>query len=190
LAAWLNEIAAELRDRETFLRASMESFTALMPLRIGDVVKVPCLLPHSLQHGVRTVEFQTPVYERLILSFAQKVLTQPDWDTNEAAALLQLDPEPAAAFPLLAHGEGWREEQIVQFGDFEVRRLTLQPHAELRLDHKRAYGLGMVVGQPLSLGEKRFNPDEAILLSANFQPAALRNNSDQIAYFLLALPLD
>ncbi|MFT3931352.1 MAG: hypothetical protein QM709_13755 [Spongiibacteraceae bacterium] len=189
LARWLEEIDSELQKNEATLRTRMESFTALMPLRIGDVVKVPCLLPHSLQHGVRTVEFQTPVYERLILSFAQKVLTQTEWDTDEAAAVLQLDPEPPSKFPLLAQGEGWLVEQIVQFDDFEVRRISLQPQAQMQLGHDHGYALGMVVGQVLELGGKPFDPDEAVLLPTHFGPLTLRNNSDLAAYFLLALPL-
>jgi len=167
----------------------MESFTALIPLRVGDVVKVPCLRPHALQHGVRTVEFQTPVYERLILSFAQKVLTQSNWDTEEAASVLQLDSEPVATFPLTAQGEGWKEERIVAFDDFEVRRLSLEPGSQLQLGLERSYGLGMVVGQALSLGEDRLSPDDAVLLPTDFQPVPLRNDSSEVAYFLLALPL-
>ncbi len=189
LAGWLGEISGDLLAREAKLRARMELFTATKPLRVGDVVKVPCLLPHSLQHGVRTVEFQTPVYERLILSFAQKVLTQSEWDTEEAADVLQLDPEPQTPFPLMAEGVGWKEEQIVRFDDFEVRRISLQPGAQMQLQHDRKYGLGMVVGHALLLGEVCLNPDEAVLLPTHFRPAALCNNSASPAYFLLALPL-
>ena len=189
LARWLDEVDSELQKHEAALRERMESFTALMALHVGDVVKVPCLLPHSLQHGVRTVEFQTPVYERLILSFGQKVLTQSEWDTEEAAGVLQLDPVPAADFPRLARGPGWIEEQIVQFDDFEVRRISLQPYSQMLLGHNRGYGLGMVVGQSLELGGLVLDPDDAVLLPANFQSPILRNNNDAVAYFLLALPL-
>lgn len=189
LASWLRQIDPALQARESELRVQMESFTSLKPLRVGDVVKVPCLLPHSLQHGVRTVEFQTPVYERLILSFAQKVLTQPEWDTDEAAGVLQLDAEPSLPFPLLSEGQGWREEQIVRFDDFEVRRITLQAHARAPLDVVRGYALGMVVGQPLMLGGNRLRPDDAVLLPTQCQPQILGNDSDAVAYFLLALPL-
>jgi hypothetical protein len=72
----------ELLALEPVLREGMNSFTGLRALRVGDVVEVPLLVPHALLHGVRTVEFQTPTYERKILSFAQKVLTQDHWDTT------------------------------------------------------------------------------------------------------------
>lgn len=188
LRRWLGEIKPQLRANEAALRTQMESFTALKPLRVGDVVKVPCLLPHSLQHGVRTVEFQTPVYERLILSFAQKVLTQTHWDTEEAATVLQLDPKPAAVFPVMATGAGWIEEQIVIFDDFEVRRLTLAPMAELPLTLQRSYGLGMAIGCGLSLADQHLKPDTALLLPGGWQASSLRNNGDRAGYFLLALP--
>ena len=193
LARWMGEIAPELHGEEASLRRRMEAFTGTLPLRVGDVVKVPCLLPHSLQHGVRTVEFQTPVYERLILSFAQKVLTQADWDTEEAAAILQLDPEPPAPFPVTAQGVGWKRERIVVFDDFEVFRLTLEPGACVPLEigggPGPGYGLGIVVGQALSLADMRVEPDAAVLLPAAFHPAQLRNAGSETAYFLLALPL-
>ena len=190
LRAWLDEIDADVRADEAALRAAMESFTSLLPLRIGDVVKVPCLLPHSLQHGVRTVEFQTPVYERLILSFAQKVLTQSDWDTDEAATVLQLDPDPVAPLPVTAQGAGWREEQIVIFDDFEVRRLTLDAGAAMQLELKRSYGLAIVVGQPLWIDGRQFSADAATLLPSELDAIRLHNDSDCAGFLLLALPLN
>ncbi len=40
--------------------------------RMGHARGVACLAAE--QHGVRVVEFQTPTYERFIISFAQRVL--------------------------------------------------------------------------------------------------------------------
>ncbi|MDX2350038.1 MAG: hypothetical protein QNK32_06580, partial [Porticoccus sp.] len=88
--SWMSQLPETLRQQEANLREQMNRFSALLPLRVGDVVQVPLLTPHSLQHGVRTVEFQTPVYERMILSFAQKVLTQTHWDTEKAIAMMSL----------------------------------------------------------------------------------------------------
>lgn len=188
LQDWLRELPVELSREEEVLRAAMERFTRLLPLEVGDVVKVPCLLPHSLQHGVRTVEFQTPVYERLILSFGQKVLTQVDWDTEASAALVQLDPPAPLPFPVMAGGEGWIEEQIVSFDNFEVRRVTLKPAAyrDLRIDCD--YGLGIVVGGDLQLGAEAYSPDEGVWLPGGLS-ARLENAGAESAYFLLALPL-
>lgn len=65
-----------LIQSEKELRHAMNSFVNLLPLAVGDTLAIPRRVPHALQHGVRVVGFQTPVYERKILSFAQKVLTQ------------------------------------------------------------------------------------------------------------------
>lgn len=189
LRRWLKEIPANLQTREDELRAAMESFTTLRPLVVGDVVKVPCLLPHSLQHGVRTVEFQTPVYERLILSFAQKVLTQRNWDTERAAELLQLDPPSETSFPQIARGDGWLIEQIVGFDDFEVRRITLQANYSVSVHLDASYGLGMVVGGNLIVNGRTFASDDAVLLPGAVGKLDVANANATEAYFLLALPL-
>ena len=57
----------ELREEEKRLRSKVESFVGTVPVGIGDVVTFPALQMHSLQHGIRVIEFQTPHYERLIL---------------------------------------------------------------------------------------------------------------------------
>lgn len=130
LISWINEFSQlienkELLLKENTLREAMNSFIAQHPLTVGDVVTVPKLFPHALQHGVRVVEFQTPVYERKILSFAQKVLTQDHWDTEEALGVVDMDfsrlqsPEP------LDVNERMTVERIVNFDDFEVRRIRL-----------------------------------------------------------------
>ena len=81
---------AQILKEEQELRTAMESFTASVPLRVGDVVQVGTGIPHSLQHGVRVFEFQTPTYERNIISFNQKVLTQDHWDSSYAINTLSL----------------------------------------------------------------------------------------------------
>lgn len=185
---WLEALPLALRQRESELRQAMERFTGSMPLQIGDVVKVPTLVPHSLQHGVRTVEFQTPVYERLILSFAQKVLTQQHWDVDEALDVLLLDPPPPEPFPQLAALDGWREEQIVEFDDFEVRRIVMAPGAIRELKPPRDYALCMAVGGALQLSENVLAADEALLLSPVWRGGRLVNVSEEVRTLLMAYP--
>lgn len=188
LQQWLAELPAAVRQRELELRQAMERFTGMQPLRLGDVVKVPCLVPHSLQHGVRTVEFQTPVYERLILSFAQKVLTQADWDTEAAAALLRMDPPPPEPFAVTGRGAGWVEERIVEFGDFEVRRATLEPGAALPLACGGTYALLVAVGAGLELASMPLPGDAAVLLPASWRGGDAVNRGAAPAYLLRAVP--
>ncbi|MDX9874929.1 MAG: hypothetical protein RBS88_08470 [Spongiibacteraceae bacterium] len=189
LRQWLAGLPAELTEREQHLREAMESFTALRPLQVGDVVKVPHRVPHSLQHGVRTVEFQTPVYERLILSFAQKVLTQADWDTAAAARIMTAAPPAEEAFEQTASGRGWLEERIVEFDDFEVHRVRLEPGASRLLDATPAYALLMCVGGDLQLDGKTLGADVAVLLPAAWNGGTLRNTAAEPRVALLATPV-
>ena len=154
----------QLQDEEQRLRKEMDNFTYMRELRVGDVVVVPLLMPHSLQHGVRTIEFQTPVYERQILSFAQKVLTQDHWDTAEAVAQMRLTPPEYDHFDVLFEKEGVMVEQIVDFPDFEVRRVSLSPGRSLELDCGDSYQLLMMVEGKALVGDAVLGPEQAALL--------------------------
>ena len=118
-------VRAAAAAREPALRAALYEFTALRRLQIGDVVQVPPGMPHSLQHGVDVFEFQTPVYERNIIAFGQRVLTQPHWDSEYAIANLSLEPPPAAATDTQLDTGPLTVERIAVFDDFEVHRARL-----------------------------------------------------------------
>lgn len=133
LKGWLHHVPESLQTAEQSLRAELDSFAEVLPLKIGDVVKVPCFTPHSLMHGVTTVEFQTPVYERKILSFAQKVLTQADWDTESAMPDVNLNAPEHSPLPALSAPAGVVREQVVCFDDFSVERWQLSAHHAIEL---------------------------------------------------------
>jgi redox-sensitive bicupin YhaK (pirin superfamily) len=156
---------------------------------VGDVVQVPLRLPHSLQHGVRTIEFQTPVYERMILSFAQQVLTQTHWDTEEAIATMVLRPPPEAAAPLLMDEPGVRVEQIVDFADFSVLRLSLKAGATTSLPVPGALRVGMVVTGRVLLNHLDLGPEEAALLPKGWSENIVVSAPCEAAVFLLAIPV-
>ena len=145
LITWQRELPPTLVQEELIKRRQMDQFTALHPLRQGDVIKVPCRVPHALQHGVRTVEFQTPVYERKILSFAQKVLTQAEWDTQVALRNIILEANAQPAVDVLHASEQVRIERVVTFDDFEVRRLHLQARQSTLLEATKDYALLMLL---------------------------------------------
>ena len=126
---------------EAEARARMESFTALRELRLGDVVRVPTWTPHSLQHGVRVVEFQTPTYERYIISFAQQVLTQDHWDTAHAVAHMSLDAPAGEQFESVSEGI----ERIARFDDFNVWRVDLDRATQVLLPPGLTYLVGMCI---------------------------------------------
>lgn len=192
LIDWISTLAQqtenkELINREVELRNAMNSFAQVFPLAVGDVITVPRLVPHALQHGVRVVEFQTPVYERKILSFAQKVLTQAHWDTQEALELVDLDiagfqlPELLSATPQL------RIERIVNFNDFAVRRIKLDGQHTFSGD---VYCVLMVLQGRLTLGHtargKTLESGQAVLLPK--AEGGWLAASCSPCLFLLALP--
>ncbi len=178
----------ELGAQEVQLRQEMDSFTFMKPLRVGDVVKVPLLTPHALQHGVRTIEFQTPVYERKILSFAQKVLTQDHWDTEAAVAQMRLDQPQADQFEALTRERGILVERIVDFSDFEVRRVRLACGYSLGALDIEQYALLMVVEGRLHLGCGIYGPEQGLLLPCGWRGCLAAVEPATALVFLLALP--
>jgi hypothetical protein len=174
--------------QEPKLRHAMDSFTAMRPLREGDVVVVPPWLPHALQHGVRTVEFQTPVYERRILSFAQKVLTQAHWDTPEVVDRMLLSPPAAEPFPVLVEATGVRVERIVDFPDFEVHRVFLEDERCYYPGPVRDYLVLMVVQGELALDGRCYESQQALLLPRGSEVSLMSAKPAQALVLLLAMP--
>ncbi|HBD11081.1 MAG TPA: hypothetical protein DCZ13_02980 [Porticoccaceae bacterium] len=187
---WMASVPARLRDVESKSREVMNQFTQLLPLAVGDVVQVPPLLPHSLQHGVRTVEFQSPVYERKILSFAQKVLTQTEWDTREAVELMTLDaPQPSALTTIEACAEsGIVRERIADFDDFRVERLQLGPDAQWTKAREGTYALAMVVSGQICFNGIEIKPENAAFIPAACGDLNIENKANQAGAILLCRP--
>lgn len=188
LRRWHAALAPELRLLETQARAAMDRYTQLHPLRAGDVVQVPPGAPHALQHGVRTIEFQTPVYERKILSFAQKVLTQDHWDTEEVVADMLIDPPVASTAVVLAETPGLRYERIATFTDFVVERLSLAPGHEWGMETAGAYALAIVVAGAMDIGGHALGSDAAVLVPASCALCCLRNTGGETAVLLISRP--
>ncbi|MEQ8857107.1 MAG: hypothetical protein RIC56_00535 [Pseudomonadales bacterium] len=186
----IDEGAGDDPTLESQRRAAMEAFTELRELGVGDVVVVPTWLPHSLQHGVRVIEFQTPSYERYIISFAQRVVTQNHWDSETAVANMRLDAPPPPRFERVAEGV----ERIVSFDDFQVWRVTLPPGAELTLPAHCDYAVCIGVRGSVRVGPLSLGPEQAALVPtlALRQPqrggARLHNATDVSAIALVAAP--
>ena len=128
---WLLKIPTELVEEEKSLRLIMDSYSGYLNLIIGDVIKVPTLIPHALQHGVKVIEFQTPTYERMILSFAQKVLTQNHWDTEKAIEVMNITPPNKTKLELIQKTESYCEELVCSFKEFQSSRFKLEENAIL-----------------------------------------------------------
>lgn len=182
------DFSAELLEHESLLRSNIEAYSLVKPLSVGDVVQVPCFTPHSLLHGVRTVEFQTPVYERLILSFAQKVLTQSHWDTEQAVDKMNVAQPLEPGFEILKKADGVLIERIVDFEDFEVRRIRLSSGACLKLSLEADYGLLMPVSGCLDLSGLMVKAEQAVLLPSAWIGCHMSNSGEFELCFLLAYP--
>ena len=178
-------------EQEVAERRAMDEFTNLAPLRIGDVVRVPVRLPHSLQHGVRVVEFQTPTYERQILSFAQRTVTQTGWDTAAAIDSIRLD------IPDLANLEPVRAgvERLVEFDDFGAWRIRLDPGDSFVFPDHLPYAVimglaGSTTAGQLNLGGEQaaFVPGSAIRGLDGIPATSVSNAADATATFLIAAP--
>lgn len=180
LRRWRAALSPQLRREEARKRHAMESFTQLRRLQVGDVVEVPRRLPHALQHGVRTVEFQTPVYERRILSFAQQVLTQDHWDTELAVAQMHIAP-PGESPPVVLHEPpGVARERIVAFADFQVDRLALDPGVVWSLDLGGAYALIMSIRGRVRVDGLDLEPETAALVPATCRQVQIRAAAEPV----------
>lgn len=180
LAEWEKQFPQDLIEQEQQARSYMNTFSALYPLVVGDVIKVPCYVPHALQHGVRTLEFQTPVYERKILSFAQKVLTQPHWDTEAALEnILCVAPQPKVLPILFATENGTiKVEEVVRFDDFCVVRINLAAYSTYALPAQNSYGLIMPIVNSCNILSATFELDVATE-KAIFVSYALMSNTHE-----------
>lgn len=183
---WLKLLPAQLSQQEIERRKEMDSFVYLKSLNLGDVVCVPTHLPHSLQHGVRVIEFQSPHYERYILSFAQKVLTQNHWDTESALKKVELLPEESP-ITLVENENGCLIEEIVSFDTFKVWRVSLEANASFTLDLKTYVLISGVLGEP-TLASKKLLPEQAQYVSALTPDLKVENLEKETATFLVAIP--
>lgn len=179
----------QLIEEEQVLREGMNCFVNHLPLRVGDTLAIPRLVPHALQHGVKVVEFQTPVYERKILSFAQKVLTQNHWDTEAALAITTIDHALDACPEVLLSGTQVRVERIVNFDDFTVQRVSLDSGTyEFGLS---GYSLIMPIMGELSLSwgdsSLRVSTGDAVLVPESLG-ASCRFTTTKSCLFLHAWP--
>ena len=182
-----------LIERESVLREKINRFIHHQPLQVGDVVKVPCHVPHSLQHGVRVVEFQTPVYERKILSFGQKVLTQTDWDTEEAMAIARMDAVQMDETDMLASTSAYQLERIVNFEDFQVQRLMVLQACKIPLTIKGNTLVMLIKGEArfssasaIPEGDKIISQGQAYWITSQISPQDLAVESGSIV--LVAMP--
>ncbi len=144
----LNSLSPALQEIEKIKRNKMHDFTQLLELYEGDLVRVPRNLPHALQHGVEVLEFQSPIYERSIVSFEQKVLTQQHWDFEGAIPILSLED---GADHITPEKRLEKNRVVAGFDAVALYRIELSAF-ETFVVPTADYGLGFVVHGSLNAG--------------------------------------
>ena len=182
------EVADVHREAEKKLRTRMHSFTATKALRKGDTVVVNPDTPHSLLHGVRVVEFQSPVYERYIISFGQQVLTQASWDSEAAIKRMHLDTPPAPVFEPIEKTGAVTVERITSFEEFNVWRVQLKPGATTQLNNNIPYAICIGLTGRTSIGELSIQDEQACLLPHAACKNTITNNGTTSSSCLIAAP--
>lgn len=153
---------APLATLESTRRAAMNGYTQLQPLHLGDIVQVPPWQPHALQHGVRVVEFQTPTYERYIISFAQQVLTQDHWDSETALARMSLTPQPLTA--PCAEDLPPGQSRVARYDDFGALRIQLDAVDGYAVPQTLPYLVGICIAGTVRCGPLALAAGEAFIL--------------------------
>ena len=83
-------------------------------------------------------EFQTPHYERLILMFAQKVITQNHWDTDNAINKMETEVYHPPKLDCIHNSKYLIVERFTDFPQFNFDRICLESKNsyEIQLDGK------------------------------------------------------
>lgn len=139
--------AAEAYERGAVGREAVDAFVAEREFSGGDVVAVEPWTPHSLQQGAWVVEFQTPVFERLVLASNRPVATQDQWDTGRALSRITLDP-PTATAPESVASDVERLAAARGFGVWRAR-------GAVRLPDGVPYVVGLVLDGVAVVGGER-----------------------------------
>ncbi len=184
---WQNEIDPDLLNQEKVLRETMNSFSAMRDLHLGDVIQVHPHTPHSLQHGVRVIEFQTPHYERYILSFAQKVMTQDHWDTEKALEQVSFEEQGREEIENVDARTLNGESTIADFEEFTATRVHLKPGMNWTLDAE-SYCLVIGVLGTATFDDHLIHPEDGYYISALSMPVSVHNDNPAPATFLVARP--
>ena len=187
------DISEEVLLQELELRQKASNFVGNCPVKIGDIVSFPVLQMHSLQHGIKVIEFQTPHYERLIVMFAQKVLTQNHWDTEEALKKMLLEVYKQPQLEILHKSSGLLVERFVDFPKFTADRICLEKNKswEDKLDGK--YQLLITIsGQatifPVDAKPLILNLEESLFLPVAMGSYRLGSTGDAPLICLKAMP--
>ena len=182
---YLDRVPKQLSLDELKYKEAMYDFTEMRDLTVGEVVTIEPLTPHSLQHGVRVVEFQTPHYERYILSFGQQVLTQDHWDTEMIFKHSATETTKSAAIST--------DKTIADFDEFKVERHQLSEGQTAAFSHTGYFiVMGISSGAIVKAGDDLtpIKAEQALLFSPQVGEINLSNQNAEDACVLIAFEPD
>lgn len=188
-----DEITKELLEQELELREKASDFVGDLPVKVGDIISFPVFQIHSLRHGIKVIEFQTPHYERLILMFAQKVLTQNHWDTEEAINKMQTEVYHPPMLDCVHKSAGLTVERFTDFPQFTFDRICLEPKKTFNDQLDGRYQLLIVIsgqaavaplkGEPIIL-----NAEESLFFPVGMESYRLESTGENQLICLKAVP--
>jgi hypothetical protein len=186
-------ISTELTAQELSLREKAAAFVGDCSVKVGDIVSFPVFQLHSLQHGIKVIEFQTPHYERLIVMFSQKVLTQKHWDTADALSKILPEIYELPELERLHKSAGILAERFVDFPQFTADRISLDTNHVWHDQLDGQYHLLITIsGQATVFPENGqsviMNPEEALFLAVGMGSYRLMNTGDTPLIYLKAMP--
>ena len=187
------DISTELSAQELSLREKAAEFVGDCSVKVGDIVSFPVFQMHSLRHGIKVIEFQTPHYERLIVMFAQKVLTQKHWDTADALSKMRPEVYQHPELERLHKSAGLLVERFVDFPQFTADRISLNTGQTWDEQLGGQYHLLInISGQAAVFPENGqtviLNPEEALFLHVGMGGYRLKSTADTPLICLKAMP--
>lgn len=186
-------ISTELTAQELSLREKAAAFVGDCSVKVGDIVSFPVFQMHSLRHGIKVIEFQTPHYERLIVMFAQKVLTQKHWDTADALSKMLPEVYQRPELERLHKSAGILAERFVDFPQFTADRISLDTGQTWADQLAGQYHLLIsITGQADVFTENgqtvNLNPEEALFLPVSLGSYRVQSTGDTPLIYLKAMP--
>ncbi|HIB46403.1 MAG TPA: hypothetical protein EYO46_09400 [Candidatus Lambdaproteobacteria bacterium] len=186
-------ISQELSDQEHALRERAAAFVGDFSVKVGDIVSFPVFQMHSLRHGIKVIEFQTPHYERLILMNAQKVLTQNHWDTEDALNKMIPQVYEAPQLERLHKSAGLLVERFVDFPQFTADRISLDAKAIWAEQLDGQYRLLITISGQATVFPENGNPvilnhEEALFLPVGMGSYRLKSTGNIPLICLKAMP--
>ena len=186
-------ISKENLKQEKKLRDKASGFVGDLPVKVGDIISFPVFQIHSLRHGIKVVEFQTPHYERLILMFAQKVITQNHWDTENAINKMKVEVYHPPKLDLIHKSDYLKVERFTNFPRFNFDRIRIEPNKSFENQLDGRYQLLIIISGQAEVysqtgNSMRLKIEDSLFFPASMESYRIENIGDNQLVCLNATP--